>query len=387
MRLLHTSDWHLSKRIAGRDRTEEYRAVLDELIDVAETHQVDAVIHSGDLFDRAIPPLEALELGIGSLLRLADGGRRPVVVVAGNHDSPQLFDTLAPLVAPFGVHLVGALKAPEDGGVRRFDLPAGPLAVSCLPFVPQGKVVDAMVDPGEAYTTYADRLRALAAAHQRVVVADHTDAVTVFAAHFMVSGVAIARGKGPRGEKELSIGEAYAATSAAVPTGYSYVALGHIHAPQPVPGSGASAEYAGSLLQLDFGEAGEEKRVVVVEVAAPGRPAVATSVPLVAGRPLRQVGGTWEELRDRDDLEDAWLEVVVQTTGPPSTELIDEVRARYPMAVKIRADYHTEEASGGHRVSGRPLAELYEEWHRTTHGEPDAELLELFAEIEQAVAG
>src|SRR5690606_2445848 len=118
---------------------------------------------------------------------------------------------------------------------------------------------------------------------------------TVFAAHFMVSGVTIARGS-PRGEKELSIGEAYAATTAAVPTGYAYVAMGHIHAPQPVPGAGVSAEYAGSLLQLDFGEAGAEKRVVIVDVDGPGRPAAVRGRPLTAGRSLTRVSGVWEDL-------------------------------------------------------------------------------------------
>lgn len=384
MRLLHTSDWHLGRRIAGRDRTDEFVAVLDEVARIADAERVDAVVHSGDLFDRSIPPVDALELGLSALVRLADRGRRPVVVVAGNHDSAQLFDTLAPLLVPFGVHLVGEIAPPADGGIVRVETAGGPLAVSCVPYLAQSRVTDVMAEPGESYSGYGDRLRALAQAHQRAI-AEHADAVTVFSAHFMVSGVTIARGS-PRGEKELSIGEAYAATSAAVPTGYSYVALGHIHAPQPVPGAGVSAEYAGSLLQLDFGEAGEQKRVVIVDVDAPARPASVRSVPLATGRTLTRVSGAWDDLAARSDLDDTWLDVEVLTTGPASNELIDEIRNRYPLAVKIRASYDTDTESTGHTVSGRPLDELYEEWHRRLHGEPEPELVDLFRHLRHEVS-
>ena len=96
----------------------------------------------------------------------------------------------------------------------------------------------------------------------------------------MVSGVRVAHS-----ERELHIGDAYTATAQAIPAGPQYVALGHIHAPQPVPGSPVPAAYAGSLLALDFGEVGEEKRVVIVDVE-PGRLASVRSVPITAGRRL-----------------------------------------------------------------------------------------------------
>ena len=238
-----------------------------EVVGVAESEHADLVLHSGDLFDRPLPPVEALQLALNGLLRLAAGGRRPVVVVAGNHDSPGLFEALAPLLVGFGVHVVGRIKAPEAGGVVILETAGGPVHVACFPFLRAAQTVDFTDRADTWYGAYAERVRRITETYAAAVAAragGHD--VGVLVGHWMVGGVKVRTGA-PRGERELHMGEAYSATGASVPTGLDYVALGHIHAPQPVPGAQVPAEYAGSLLQLDFGEAGEEKRVVIVDVA------------------------------------------------------------------------------------------------------------------------
>ncbi|MET0830959.1 MAG: exonuclease subunit SbcD, partial [Acidimicrobiia bacterium] len=84
MKVLHTSDWHVGKRIGRYDRSEDHRSVIDEVVGVADAEDVDLVLHSGDLFDRPFPPVESLHIALDGLVRLAAGGRRPVVVIAGN---------------------------------------------------------------------------------------------------------------------------------------------------------------------------------------------------------------------------------------------------------------------------------------------------------------
>lgn len=379
MRILHTSDWHLTKPIGRRDRSDEYEAVLDEVVSIAASEAVDVVVHSGDLFDRAIPSPEALRLALDALVRLADGGRRPVVVVAGNHDSPRLFEALAPVLRPLGVHLVGDLRAPSDGGALVLETTGGTCVVCCVPFVTQGRVVDFMDDPGRAYGTYADRMQAIIRPHHAFAEEHRADAVTLLVAHFMVGGVKVRGGHGPTGMKELTIGEAFVVTEAAVNHDFSYAALGHIHLPQAIPGP-VTGQYAGSLLQLDFGESGEEKRVVVVE-AEPNRPAAARSVPLVAGRRLLQLRGSWEELETRSDVDDAWLDVTVITDGPPSPQTVDGWRDRFPGAVRLQVEYPTEEPTGTTVISGRRIDDLYAEYHRTVRGEPDDEHMDLLRDV------
>jgi exonuclease SbcD len=297
MRILHTSDWHIGKRLGRHDRMDEFREVLAEVERIADERAVDLVIVSGDVWDRPVPPMDALTLGLQTLLRLAV--RRPVVVVAGNHDSPELFHALAPLLEPRRVHLVGDVRRPEDGGMLGPGELGAPAAVACFPFLREGRVVDFMKDVGEWYRDYASRVAAITSRfNEALVVAAGTDLVPILVAHFLVNGVRVDR-SAPRGERELHMGEAYAATPQAIPAGPQYVAMGHIHAPQTVPGAPVPAEYAGSLLGLDFGEAGEAKRVVLVD-AEPGRLALAETIPLEQGRRLVRMTGSWDEIESAE---------------------------------------------------------------------------------------
>lgn len=380
MRILHTSDWHVGKRIGRYDRSEDYRVVIDEVVAVADAEQVDLVLHSGDLFDRPIPPVDAMRIGFDGLVRLADGGRRPVVVIAGNHDSPEFFETLAPFFAAENVHLVGAIHRPDEGGVLDLETPGGRAVVSCFPFLREGRVVDFMAEAGEWYGQYADRLKAISERYARH--ADDLaggDAVTFLVAHFLVGGSKVHGHGAPRGERELHVGEAYAGTAEAIPPGPQYVAMGHIHAPQPVPGARVPAEYAGSLLELDFGEAGEEKRVVVVDVE-PGLPATVRSVALTAGRRLVRANGEWADIISRDDVREAYLDLTVATAGP-DPGLAERAAAEFDFVVKVRADYPRPERERSSR-EGRTLEQLYADYYTEKEGvAPSDDLLAAFREI------
>jgi exonuclease SbcD len=380
MKILHTSDWHLGKRLGRYERTEEFRAVLAEVEDIADRRAVDLVLVSGDVWDRPIPPMEALRMGLDSMLRLAQ--RRPVVALAGNHDSPELFEALAPLLRPRNVFLVGTVKRPSDGALIGPESLGVPAVVAAFPFLREGKVVDFMLEAGTWYRAYADRVAALTAAYNEALVARAgADAVPILMAHFLVSGVKLDRSS-PRGERELHMGDAYAATSQAIPAGPQYVAMGHIHAPQRVPGAPVPAEYAGSLLPLDFGEAAETKRVVVVDVA-PGRLATIESVPLVSGRPLKRVTGTWDDIEARGaELADAFLDLTVKTTGTDTT-LAERARAIFPYLVKVRALRPADDTARAQVPKGhRSLDELYADYYRRERDEDaPGDLLALLRDV------
>jgi len=379
MKILHTSDWHIGKRLGRHDRMAEFRDVLGEVATVADEREVDLVLVSGDVFDRPIPPVDALALGIETLLRLAE--RRPVVVVAGNHDSPDLFEALAPLLRPRGVHLMGAIKRPTEGALIGPDVLGVPAVVAGFPFLREGRVVDFMLEAGQWYRAYADKVAAITASYnEALVVAAGADAVPILMAHFMVNGVRIDR-DAPRGERELHMGDAYTATVQAIPAGPQYVAMGHIHAPQPVPGAPVPAEYAGSLLSLDFGEAGERKRVVLVDVE-PGRLATIESVPLQQGRRLVRVTDDWDAIEARaDELADAFLDFTVRTSGTDLT-LAERARDAFPFLVKVRAA-RPEGARQERLVKGqRGWHELYADYYEREHAEaPPDDLLTLFREV------
>src|SRR3954467_12183897 len=168
MRILHTADWHIGRRLGRHDRTDEMRDALDEVAAIADEERVDLVLVAGDVFDRAAPAGESLSLGLTARLRLARG--RPVVVVAGNHDAPELFDALAPLLRDRGVHVVGRIKAPDAGALLGPDQLSGAAVVTALPFLREGSVIDFMADTGKLYGAYAQKIAAITVPYNHALV-------------------------------------------------------------------------------------------------------------------------------------------------------------------------------------------------------------------------
>jgi DNA repair protein SbcD/Mre11 len=327
VRLLHTSDWHVGKAIRGRSRADEHRAVLAEVAAVADREDADLVLVAGDLFDTATPTGESEQIVYRALLDLATGGR-PVVVIAGNHDSAARLAAVAPLSAASGIRLASAIRPPGDGGVIEVDAGGETARVALLPFPSQRYVVTADLllsgDAADAHAAYADRvvriLRSLTAGFGG-------DTVNLVVAHLMVIGGTM--GGGERGAHTVFD---YWVPATAFPAAAQYVALGHLHRAQQLPGP-APLHYCGSPLQLDFGESANEPVVHLVDVA-PGLPAAVRAVPLAAGRRLRTVRGTLVDvLAAAAQAGDDYLRVVLDE--PARAGLADEVRERLPDAVEV----------------------------------------------------
>lgn len=378
MRVLHTADWHVGKRLGRLDRVDEARAALREIAGIARAREVDVVVVAGDLFDRGVPPFVSLRVVLDALVELAATGAH-VVAVPGNHDSADLFEVLAPHLAHSRVTLVHKPLRATEGGVVEIPSRDGRevARVACFPFLHQAHVVEFMETHEDRHKSYADRVRAITRHYaSHLAERPRRDAVDVLVGHFMVHD-AIPAGS----ERPLHIGEAYMARHDAVPHQFHYVALGHIHKPQPVARSEDYARYAGSVLQLDFGEAGEAKSVVVADLSPDGRRAVET-VPVTSGRRLMRVSGTLDELKNRaDELRDAILAVDV-VTDQPSPTLADDVHAFLPDALYVRVESPAREpVRAAH--AGRGFRELYGEYHEQRHGAPPS--AELLAELDSLV--
>jgi exonuclease SbcD len=381
VRILHTADWHVGKRLGRIDRTAEFEQALDEVVAVARDRKVDLAIVAGDLLDRALPPLDCIRLVIDALLRLADAAGR-VVAIPGNHDSAALFSLLAPLLAPRGITLAPYIRRPDQGGVIQVPSRDGSetASVAVFPFLHEAQVVDFMADEPEWFKGYADRVRGICT---RLCSAFDPSGIGVLVGHYFVDGAELGGG-----ERTIHVGRHYAATAQAIPAGAHYVALGHIHRPQEIPGAAVPARYSGSLLQLDFSERTHRKEVVVVEASA-GRRAKVASVQLSAGRQLIRLEDTLEGLKSQaDDHGDAYLDVRVQTAGPVFG-LSETVRAFLPNAVFVQALYErtTGELDRAAQAE-RSMTEAYAEFHASPAGHgvaaPGA-LLDTLRSIEEEV--
>lgn len=318
MRLLHTSDWHVGKAIRGHSRADEHRAVLAEIVGIAERESVDLVIVAGDLFETAAPSPEAEAIVYQAFLQLSQ--QAPVVSIAGNHDNPRRLEAVAPLLQLGRVTMLTEAAAPDAGGVITMNTADGtPVNIALLPFVSQRAIVRAdqlMNDPAyKLAQTYADRLAIVVKA---LTAGFSADAVNLIVAHAFVQG-----GEVGGGERAAHLVDEYAVPAVSFPPTASYVALGHLHRPQAVRGATAM-HYCGSPLQLDFGEEQQTKQVNLVDVE-PGLPAKVTPVPLASGRSLQTVKGSLAQLAGiAESVGDTWLRVRVNE--PARAGLADEVR-------------------------------------------------------------
>jgi DNA repair protein SbcD/Mre11 len=383
MRFLHTGDWHVGKTIRGRSRMAEFEGALDQVVAIAADEKVDAVLVAGDLYEHRSAAPDADALVFEALLRLNRHGI-PVVGIPGNHDSAPRFDAFAGLLRAVNVDVAARVLPPDRGGIVEVGSRDGSqtLRVACVPFVPERRFASAvdLFDSTEAwFQSYADGMGNLMDA---MAAGFRDDAVNVVLAHLYAAGAKLGGG-----EREVTVGLEYAVPASRLPANASYLALGHIHRPQRIPGSRAPARYAGSLLQLDFGETEQDKSVAVVE-AHPGRPVKVTEVPVTAGRRLADVEGTLDQIHIRAaDLGDAYLRVFVDTDGPVPG-LADRVRELLPNAVDVHLRYERDEdAATGPPLSSLQPREQFLTYFRSAHGaEPDPALLVAFDEVAELVA-
>lgn len=397
MKILHTSDWHIGKKLGAFDRTPEFRAAINELEEICTGQSIDAVLISGDVWDKGTPTPGLLDIGIDAMRQLSDDGNRAIIVIAGNHDSAPFFDVISKILKPFNIHFVGYVKPPSDGGIIRIECAGGKLAVGCIPFLRKGHVVDLMGDLSKSYGAYQETLRNIFETFARELSKDQAaGAVTMLMSHATVNGASIGGG-----EWSLHTGQDYAIEATSFPSTVQYVAMGHIHKPQKIAGSSVPAEYAGTLLPLDFGERNDEKRVVVVE-AVPGAPARLESIPLKVAqrRPLRRLTGSLETIMreyeeelvtlnhkypDVDSESGPYFDIVVETDGP-DTSLSDRIHQELGSVVKIQAKYQSEINTAVSKLD-QSDEESYKDYYRVENGvEPNADLLDGFRQIAETAS-
>lgn len=383
MRLLHTADWHLGKRLFGVDRLGEARAALDALATLAETERVDATIIAGDMLDRRLVDSPAFGVCLAAIERLAEVG--PVVAIAGNHDDPDLWQNLAPYLAARRVHVAGKVAGP-DKAVRSIATSAGPLHVALMPWLDPARMgLDLETPVQAAKGTYADDVAGLireCADELRRRRRDEGGAA-VLVAHVMVDR-AIAGG----GERELTMGLTYAISPAGLPADLDYVALGHVHRPQPIPGFASPGRYCGSPMALDFSEDNHAKTACLVDIS-PERTQV-REVPLAAGRPLVRLRGPLSQLAGRAaEHPGAWFLCQVELESA-EIDLVRKVRELVPDVLRVEAFYpqliadERSSHAGGEPVARRSLPELYADWHSEIGRPLDPHIVAAFAD---AVAG
>ncbi len=327
MNIVHTSDWHLGHTLYGRKRQEEFCRFLDWLHDLLQRERVDLLLVSGDVFDSGTPLASSQELYYDFLHRASENPGCPIVITAGNHDSPSFLEAPGELLKRLNIRVVG--KALPDPAEEVLEIPgkAGdPGVIVCaVPFLRDRDLYRA-----EEGDTPEDRDRKVSEglrAHFRLCAEEAErrragrDMPVIAMGHLFVRG-----GRLAEGGSEPRVGSLARAELGVFPSAFDYVALGHLHIPQKVGGE-ARLRYSGSPLPMDFGEAAGKKSVCLIRTQ--GREIRVDEVEVPRFRELVSLSGDWPELeRGLQALSGAeWVEVLY--TG---REILADLRGKVDRA-------------------------------------------------------
>jgi exonuclease SbcD len=401
MKILHTADWHLGKKLDKFSRLEEQRLVMEEIISITEMQQADAVLIAGDLYDAFNPSTEAVELFYRTVKRLSNNGRRVVVAIAGNHDSPDRIEAPDPLARECGIIFAGY----PGSHVSACELESGICVLRSEPGFIELKLPNYNYPLRLLLTPYAneyrlktflgveneeEELRLVLERSWKALADKYCDSVGVNM--LMTHLYLMKKGETPPEEPEdekpiLHVGGAQAIYSENIPDQIQYAALGHLHRYQVIDKTPCPVIYSSSPLSYSFGEVEQQKYVVMVE-AEPGEAVKYTKHALSQGRRLhrKRFESVDAALIWLSENPDALLELTLETDHYLSAEDRKRLLNAHDGIITIIPDVKNPTQAGGNRKTidlNQNIEELFTQFfqHNQRGQLPNDELMELFKEI------
>ena len=399
MKILHTADWHLGKKLDHFSRLEEQRLVMHEICDIADQQQADVVIVAGDLFDTFNPPVEAIDLLYKTLKRLTNNGKRPVIAIAGNHDSPDRIDAPNPLARECGILFVGnpevtIPKMAIENGFEIIQSASGFISIQLPQYDYPIRIITTPYANEQRLKTYLGaenkevQLNQVLQDSWATLADQYCDdkGVNILTTHLYM----LKRGgeilEEPDGEKPLRIGNADIVYTDCIPQQIQYTALGHLHRFQNVGGHSSPVVYSSSPLSYSFAEAGQEKKVVLIE-AEPNKAVIFEGIPLKSGRILHR--------KRFENIDDAvtWLlanpyclvELTLVSSTFLATQDLKSIHESHDGIIYIIPIVNKEDAETQQlpKVNlDQDMQGLFKDYFVSKHKqEPNEELLNLFQEI------
>lgn len=376
MKILHTSDWHIGKRLITRERLDEQAEVLDEIIQICEDEAIELVLIAGDIFDTYTPSADAEELFFQKIKLLA-GQDRAVLLISGNHDDGVRLSAAAPLAEEQGIYIVGNARNPlRMSATARKTRPVSSgkgyavfenekqerIYVSTLPYPNEARFKEE-----KSELSYVEQMQKWIAEGE----SGNVDKLpSIFMAHIFVAGGAVSEG-----EREIDLGGARAIPVEALPNS-DYIALGHLHKRQKM-GKG-NCYYSGSPLQYAFDERAD-KGVKVFDLTTAGVCDL-KDVPLTKGKKLvrLEANGVDEGLEWLQKYPESLVELKLYLTAPLTSEDSSALAANKNL-VSLLAEVRTEETMHFESRKGLSAEGLFDVYYRSVYGaDPKTEVKELF---------
>ncbi len=361
MKLMHLSDLHIGKRVNEVSMLEDQKYILERILEIIDAEMPEAVLISGDVYDKSVPSAEAVTVFDDFLWQLSQR-KREVFIISGNHDSAERLAFGGRLMEGTGIHL----SPVYDGNVSPISLSDayGDMHFWLLPFVKPGHVKRFF--PEEAIESYTDAIR-IAVEQMHVDPAQRNVLLT----HQFVTGSATCD------SEEISVGGTDNVDSAVFEC-FDYVALGHIHGPQNV--GSERVRYCGTPLKYSFSEAGHKKSVTVVELGEKGSFQLRT-IPLTPLRDLREIRGSYDEVAARSFCENTnredYLHIIL-TDEEDVPEAVARLRVRYPNLMKLSYDNTRTRSNavidGAVDVQKKSKLELFSEFYEQQNNQPMSDI-------------
>lgn len=277
MRILHTGDWHLGKNLEGASRMDEQELFLNDFVDIVEKNKVDLVIIAGDVYDNSNPPARAEKMFYDTLKKLSKNGERLILVIAGNHDNPERLVAAGPLAMEHGIIMSGTpktvIQCGEYGQHKVINSGEGFIeveinnerAVILNVSYPSEKrlneVLYGEMDSDEdRVKTYGERIKSLFDSLEKNY---RSDTINLVVSHLFAMG-----SEEGGSERSIQLGGSYIVNGSCFPKEAQYIALGHVHKPQIVPGTNKKARYSGSPLHYNKKEINITKKCFIIDVKA-----------------------------------------------------------------------------------------------------------------------
>lgn len=275
MRILHTGDWHLGKNLEGQSRMDEQELFLNDFINIVEENDIDLVIIAGDVYDSSNPPARAEKMFYNTLKKLSKNGERLTLIIAGNHDNPERLVAAGPLAMEHGIIMVGTPKTvvscgeygnhkvvSSKEGVVEVEINGEKAVILTVPYPSEKRLNEVlygeMDDDEDRLKTYGERIKTL---FDNLKQNYREDTINLAVSHLFAMG-----SEEGGSERSIQLGGSYIINGSYLPKEAQYIALGHVHKPQIVPGTNKRARYSGSPLHYNKKEINMNKKCFIIDV-------------------------------------------------------------------------------------------------------------------------
>lgn len=396
MRILHTADWHLGKSLEKRSRIDEQKNFLDDFIEIAKENNIDLVIIAGDIYDSSNPPAIAEKMFYDTLKKISDNGKRLILIIAGNHDNPERLVASAPLAREHGIIMIGTLKTIIDTGnygrhkiinsgegFIEVEINGEKAVILTVPYLSEKRLNEVlykdMDSDEERIKSYSDRVFSL---FDSLKDNYREDTINLLVSHLYAMG-----SEEGGSERSIQLGGSYIVNCDCFPKEAQYIALGHVHKPQLVPGTNKKARYSGSPIHYNKKEVSYNKKCFVVDVKA-NEEANVREVYFKVYKPIE----IWkcenfddallkcEENKDRECW--VYLEIKVDRyMREDEIKKLKELKKDILEITPIIENIHRDDESAI-SLSEKSFEELFIDFYKKERmGEPDKEIIDLFLNL------